>query len=412
MIRAPLLAATASLVLFSAPALAQTAAQNAERQAVYQQLLADPTNRDLMRAYARLSVEAREFEGAVATLERLLDLEPTNTAARVELAVAYFALGAYTVAEYHLSAAQASGALSPEDAARVARYQAESEERGDGSELDGRIEAGVAFPEESAEDGVFFNANLDYRFDLGGANVTMWVTEFAYSNYSPGDESFNERASARLRTGPEFRISGDAYGPRLMPYVELEWLQRDPFLFSDYTSVAVGAAYQNPIDERFTVYADLQFGRATALDDFGIDYEFHEASLGLTYRPSRDTRFRLSGWIEEQRDVDLPAFFDPVTTNIAGVRLSAQHAFNPNFNVLPNRWVTGGFVELERIDRENAFFTTEIEEQTIGAFLRAFVYEDIYVETALAQVTQDRTSFGFTDTFEENVITVQVGWEF
>lgn len=412
MFRASLLASVATLSLISTPISAQTAAQDAERQAVYQQLLADPTNRDLMRAYAQLSVEAREFEGAVATLERLVDLEPTNTSARVELAIAYFALGSYAVAEYHLAAAQASGALSPDEAARVARYQEESVERADGSELDGRIEAGVAFTQEAGESGEFFNANLDYRFDLGGPNVTMWVTEFAYTNYQPGDTSLSERASARLRTGPEFRISGDAYGPRLQPYVELEWLERDPILFVSYASVAIGAAYQNPINERFTAYADLQFGRATALDDFANDYVFHEATLGLTYRPSRDTRFRLSGWIEEQREVDVPAFFSPLTTNISGVRLSAQHAFNPNFNVLPNRWVAGGFVELERIDTENAFTATEIEEQSIGAFIRAFVYEDIYVETAWAQIMQDTTNFGFTTSTEESVISVQVGWEF
>ncbi len=409
MLRATILASAATLALLAAPASAQSADLEAQRQAVFQQMLADPANRSLMQQYAQLSVQMRDFEAAAATLERLVDLEPTNTAARVELAIAYFALGSYDVAQYHLAAAQASGALSPADAARVARYQAESEERGDGTELDGRIEAGLAWPAESGDTGTFFNANLDYRFDLGDANVTMWVTEFAYSNYTPDTGSLNARQSARLRTGPEFRISGDAYGPRLQPYVEFEWLDRDPTLSISYTSVAVGAAYQNPINERFTAYADLQFGRASATEPADVDFEFHEASLGLTYRPSRDTRFRLSGWVEELREVDVA---NPFTTGIAGVRLSAQHAFNPDFNVLPNRWVAGGFVEIEQIDRENTFTMTEIEEQSYGAFLRAFVFEDIYVETAWAQVMQDATTSGVTTSSEESVVSVQLGWEF
>ncbi|MEX3015864.1 tetratricopeptide repeat protein [Gymnodinialimonas hymeniacidonis] len=409
MFRAPLLASVAALALFSLPLAAQNAELGAQRDAVFQQMLADPSNRSLMQQYAQLSVQMRDFEGAAATLERLIDLEPNNTAARVELAIAYFALGSYAVADYHLAAAQASGALSPDQAARVARYQEESTERGDGTELDGRIEAGLAFPQESGDNGAFFNANLDYRFDLGDANVTMWVTEFAYTNYQPDDGSLNARQSARLRTGPEFRISGDAYGPRLQPYIELEWLDRDPTLTISYTSVAVGAAYQNPINERFTAYGDLQFGRANATDATGVDFEFHEASLGLTYRPSRDTRFRLSAWVEEQRDVDVAT---PLATNISGARLSAQHAFNPNFNILPNRWVAGGFVQLQNTDRSGSGTMSSFEDQSHGAFVRAFVYEDIYVETAWTQVMQDNVISGVAGSSEESILSVQLGWEF
>lgn len=409
MFRATLLATSAALALFATPVAAQTGELGAQRDAVFQQMLADPSNRSLMQQYAQLSVQMRDFEAAAATLERLVDLEPNNTAARVELAIAYFALGSYGVAEYHLAAAQASGALSPEQVERVARYQLESVERSDGSELDGRVEAGVAVPMDDGETGLFLNAELDYRFDLGDANVTMWVTEFAYSNFQADDSIVNSRQSARLRTGPEFRVSGDAFGPRLQPYVEFEWLDRDPTLEISYTSVALGAAYQNPINERFTAYADAQVGRASATDVTATDFEFHEASLGLTYRPSRDTRFRASAWIEQLRDVDVAT---PTTTDIAGLRLSAQHAFNPAFLDLPNRWVAGGFAALEQIDRSGAGPMTEIEQFSYGAFLRAFVFEDIYVETGLATIMEDSTMGGVTLENDESILTVQLGWEF
>jgi DNA-binding SARP family transcriptional activator len=51
------------------------------------------------------------IEAAAATLERLIDLEPANATARLELATAYFAMGNYPLAEFHLNAAAASGAL-------------------------------------------------------------------------------------------------------------------------------------------------------------------------------------------------------------------------------------------------------------------------------------------------------------
>ena len=413
MFRAPLLASVAALSLLTTPLAAQQSGElAAQRDAVFQQMLADPANRSLMQQYAQLSVQMRDFEAAAATLERLVDLEPTNTAARIELAIAYFALGSYAVAEYHMATAQSTGQLSPDQAARLARYQAESVERGDGSELDGRIEAGFAWPQESGDSGTFFNANIDYRFDLGDANVTMWVTEFAYTGYQPQEDSQIARQTARLRTGPEFRIGGDAYGPRLQPYLEVEWQERDEFFAVGYTSYAVGAAYQNPINERFTAYADLQFGRANADNQFGADYEFHEASVGLTYRPSRDTRFRINGWLEEQREVEGAAFSAPFTTTFSGVRVSAQHAFDPNFNVLPNRWVVGGFAGYELIDRQSNFSDTEIDETTFGAFVRAFIYEDIYVETAYARVARDNVTNGFASAIDENIFSVQLGWEF
>ena len=409
MFRAPLLASVAALALLTSPLVAQDADIATEREAAFQELLADPSNRLLMQRYAQLSVQMRDFEAAAATLERLVDLEPENVAARIELAIAYFSLGSYAVAEYHLSVAQASGALTPQQTARVARYQIESVDRGDGTELGGRIQAGLAYASDSEETGALLNAFASYRFDLGDANVTTWVIEAAYTNYQPDDNSRNARQAARLRTGPELRISGEAYGPRLQPYLQFEWLDRDPTLAIGYTSIAVGASYQNPINERVTAYADAQIGRADATETFGVDFEFHEASLGLTYRPSRDTRFRVTTWLEEQREVDIAS---PATTNITGLRLSAEHSFNPAFSTLPNRWVAGGWAGFEQTDRDIAASLTEIEETSFGAFLRAFVFEDIYVETAVAQVLQDSVTGGFTTETEESIVSVQLGWEF
>lgn len=409
MFRAPFLASVAALALLTTPLAAQDADVAAAREAAFQELLADPSNRLLMQRYAQLSVQMRDFEAAAATLERLVDLEPTNTAARIELAIAYFSLGSYAVAEYHLSIAQASGTLTPQQTARVARYQIESVDRGDGTEFTGRIQAGLAHATDSDETGALLNAFASYRFDLGDANVTTWVIEAAYTNYQPDDNSRNARQAARLRTGPELRISGDAYGARLQPYLQLEWLDRDPTLAIGYTSLSVGATYQNPLNERFTIYADAQIGRADATETAGVDFEFHEASLGLTYRPSRDTRFRVSTWLEDQREVDIAS---PANTDTVGLRLSAEHSFNPAFSTLPNRWVAGGWAGLERTDRDIASSLTEIDETSFGAYLRAFVFEDIYVETSLAQVRQDNVMGGFATETEESIVSVQLGWEF
>lgn len=409
MFRASLLASVAALILISAPLAAQTAAADTQRQAVFQQMLADPANRQLMRDYARLSVQARDFEAAAATLERLVDLEPNNTAARVELAVAYFALGSYAVAEYHLTAAQNSGTLSPAQSAQVARYRDEAQARNDGSEFSGRLQLGYAYADTTGEDGVFVNGSVDWRIDLGNADVTQWVTELAFSTYQPGDTSLNERTSARLRSGPEWRLTGDAYGPRLQAYGELGWFQNDSLLPGDYQSWGAGLSYANPINERFTVYADLTAGREVAIDDADADFDFHEFDLGVTYRPSRDTRFRLSGTVSQRTEVDAS---NPTEFSEASVRLAAQHAFDVGWEYLPNRWIAGAFAEAGQTEQSVGGVTTDFEEQSYGVWLRAFVFEDIYIETAAAQVHEDTISGGVTTTREEMIYTVQVGWEF
>ena len=408
MFRAPILASAAALTLLAAPVAAQSSGPDAQRQAVFQQMLADPANRQLMRDYARLSVQARDFEAAAATLERLVDLEPNNTAARVELAIAYFSLGSYAVAEYHLAAAQASGTLTPAQSAQVARYRDEAQDRDDRSDYSGRLQIGYAYANTSGEQGAFVNGGVDWRLDLGNADVTQWVTEFAFSTYQPGDASINSRTSGRLRSGPEWRLTGDAYGPRLQAYAELGWFQNDNLLPGDFTSWGVGLAYANPLNERFTVYADLATGREVARNAGDSDFSFHEFDLGVTYRPSRDTRVRLSGTFGAREALGAGT---PLEFTEASVRLAAQHAFDVGWEYLPNRWIAGAFAETGETERVLSGATTTFAEQSYGLWLRAFVFEDIYLETAAAQVQED-TSGAVTGTREEMIYTVQVGWEF
>lgn len=409
MLRAPLLASVAALTLITAPAAAQDTGAETQRQAVFRQLLVDPANRQLMQQYARLSVQARDFEAAAATLERLVDLEPGNTTARVELAVAYFALGSYAVAEYHLAAAEASGTLDPAQTAQVARYREEAQDRDDGSDYSGRLQVGYAYADTTGEQGAFLSGAVDWRIDMGDADVTQWVTEFAFSTYQPGDTSINTHSNARLRSGPEWRLAGDAYGPRLHAYAELGWFQNDDVLPGDYTSWGVGLAYANPLNERVTVYADLTAGREAALNAGDVDFNFHEFDLGVTYRPSRDTRLRLSGTWASRADAAAATSIDFTE---ASVRLAAQHAFDVDWDNLPNRWVAGAFAEMGMREQTNTGVTTDFDDHGYGLWLRAFVFEDIYIETAAARVSEDALTGGITTTREELIYTVQVGWEF
>lgn len=399
----------ATTMVAPAIATAQSATPESQRQAVFAQMLASPADRALMLQYARLSVQVRDFEAAAATLERILDLEPGNAAARVELATAYFALGSYEVAEYHLAAAAASGGLTAEQAAQVARYRDETAARQSPHQITGRIAFGQSWARETDQNGIFGTAQLDWRFDMGGRNANDWLTQLAFSRYSPDEIGFEDRTTTRLRAGPEFRLTGDVYGPRLQPYLEMMWVEEDDgfgFVRQD-SSVALGFAYQNPHNAFWTSYGDVQVGRGDRdQGGFGADFDFREASLGLAYRPSRETRIRGTlGWRDEDTD-DGFGTYETSTT----VRLEALHSFDTGWQALPRRWEARGWIHREDVEQGNRFgIFGDFTDTGYGLGLRAYVTDALFVEARGAKLERE-DSFGFTT--PENVYSLQIGWEF
>jgi tetratricopeptide (TPR) repeat protein len=407
---ATLLLATACL--FPVTALAQDARLETQRAAVFAQLLNAPADRALMLDYARLSVRLRDFEAAAATLERFLDLEPDNAAARLELATAYFALGAYEVAEYHLATASASGGLTPGQLTAATRYRDETAARQGPHQITGRIAIGQASARETDESGSFGTAQLDWRFDMGGPDAHDWLTQLAFSRYSPEDGAFADRQSTRLRSGPEFRLTGDAYGPRLQPYVEWGWVEEDDgsgTLEQDIT-IALGFAYQNAHNTFWTSHADVQFGRGDRDDGFGLvqDFEFRDIRLGLVFRPSRDTRIRGTlGWRDEDLD-DGSGTYETSRT----LRLEALHSFDTGWTALPRRWEARGWVARQTVEEGDVFgIADDYTDRGYGLGLRAFVTEDLFVEARGSRLDRDFVDPVTTDE-RETVYSLQIGWEF
>jgi hypothetical protein len=391
----------ASGLALPATAQAQGASLESQRQAVFAQLLAAPADRALMLRYARLSVQMRDFEAAAATLERFVDLEPGDVGARVELAIAYFALGAYDVARYHLAAAEASGALTAEQAARVARYDDEARGRDSVQSLSGEVAFGVGRTVEAEEEGPFGSLRLDWRIDMGGSNAAEWLTQMRHDTYRLDDFGFQGRTVTRLRTGPEFRLTGDAYGPRLQPYVELMRVRNtDPSISGGSDTVAAGLAYQNPLDARWTAYADLGIGRGDPAESFIDDFDFAQVMAGIGFRPSRDTRIRGTlRWRGEEYGTS-----DRVTLHSAQIDL--LHTFRVDAIALPRRWELRGTARVSDVEDD---LSGDYSERLFGAGLRAFVTEDLFVEVQGARLSRD---FGpFFDT-EETFYGLQIGWEF
>lgn len=395
-------------------AAAQTGRLEAERATIFAQMLASPADRALMRDYARLSVRLRDFEAAAATLERFLDLEPGNAAARLELAAAYFALGAHEVAEYHLAAATVSGGLTPEQLDEAARYQAEAEARQDPNRIAGHIAIGTTGTRQTDETALFVSGQLDWRIDMGGPNAAEWLTQLSFSRFDPENPGVTDRQSTRLRSGPEFRLTGDAYGPRLQPYLELGWTEEnDGFVLRQDSTVALGLAYQNPHNAFWTSYADIRIGRGERDVDFGflvadtVEFDFREANLGLAFRPSRDTRIRGTvGWRDENTE-DGSGTYETATT----LRLEALHSFDTGWQALPRNWEARGWVQRENRETGDIFGANDATDTGYGLGLRAFVTDAIFVEARSARLRSEDALGGFARP-PETIHSFQLGWEF
>lgn len=377
----------------------------AERQAVFAELLAAPADRELMLEYARLSVQVRDYEAAAATLERFVDLEPGNVGARVELAVAYFALGAFEIAEFHLTAVADTAQLTQEQVDRIARYQDEAQSRSRPNQISGFIAIGEAQAQETGGSGPFITGGLEWRLDIGDANSTQWVTELGFSSFQPGSQTFVDREILRVRSGPEFRATALPFEPRIQPYIELMTFRDDTVGFGDFNAVALGLAVQNTHSAAWSSFADVQIGEATSQEPLSDDFSFRELTLGATYRPFRTTRLRASGEWREEEDT-----FNIVTTRRA--RIEALQRFSVGLFATPRRWEARGFYEYSETEEDfSGFFSVETTDRIFGGGLRAFVTEELFLEARGTRFERDIAGF-FPQAQEETVYSLQVGWEF
>ncbi len=400
----------ATAMVVPVAATAQSAALESQRQVVFAQLLAAPADRALMMQYARLSVQMRDFEAAAAVR---WSVSSTSTPTMQRRGWNWPRLISRSVPmrwpSTILRQPPRSGGLTREQAAEVARYREETEARQGPHQIAGRIALGQSWARETDQSGIFGTAQLGWRFDMGGPNAHVWLTQMAFSRYSPDEIGFDDRTTTRLRSGPEFRLTGDSYGPRLQPYLELVWIEEDDgfgFVRQD-SSVALGFAYQNPHNAFWTSYADVQVGRGDR-DSFGfvVDFDFREVSLGLTYRPSRETRIRGTlGW----RDEDVDDGFSTYETSTT-LRLEALHSFDTGWQALPRRWEARGWIQRENVEQGDSFgMFGDFTDTGYGLGLRAFMTDELFVEARGARLERE-DSFGFAT--PETVYSLQIGWEF
>ena len=120
------------------------AALRIEQQQLFEQLWTHPDDLDAMFAYAVVSIRLRDYEQAIATLERMLIYRDDLPRVKLELGSAYFRLGSYEVSRFYFDEALA-GDPPPDVRAKVEEFLAEVARRTKQSAFTGLVSIGVVY---------------------------------------------------------------------------------------------------------------------------------------------------------------------------------------------------------------------------------------------------------------------------
>jgi len=151
------------------PSISGEAAVQAEaqRKVLFAKILADPGDIDTTLAYAELSAQLGDLEGAISSLERLAIFAPDVGRIKFELGVLYMRLASYDLAVADLQAAEAAPDATPDLKQQAASLVASAQQQQSGDKFSGYAMLGARY-QTNANGGV-----ADPLIDLNGIPFTL-----------------------------------------------------------------------------------------------------------------------------------------------------------------------------------------------------------------------------------------------
>ena len=331
-------------------ALGQTDAPAAptreDQRALFEAMRENPADLDLMFRYALVSIRLEDYEQAIAVLERMLIFEPDLPRVKLELAVAYFRLGAYEVARFYLNDALTA---DPPDAvrARIDQFLAAIDDRTRVSRFDGFVSLGLLYNtnatlgpddiqivnpftgdplddvrqpnenEPAGDAGARIALGFTHSYDLGLPTRDVWLTRAGYIGQRYRTEHVGEFDIVEASTGPLLSLDDDQFGLKGRPFV------RGGFVRSGdaplYWNGGGGAELSRSFGEVWAGSARISGDwRDYVREDDGFDGFYGFASASATYSGVPDTRLVATALFGTDR-TDNDAF----SNNEIGLRLAA-----------------------------------------------------------------------------------------
>lgn len=396
----------------------------ARQAALYQQLLDDPNNLDLMFAYAAVSMRLEDLEAAIATLERMLILKPDLPRVQLELGAAYFRLGAYSVAQFWFNKAKQSGNPPPEVLRQVAAFEAQIQERTSTSSLFAEASVGVTYstnanlgpdsanvqalgfpatlaPQFVSNDDFGFRAlgTLTHTIDLSPVNTDVWRTDATVFTVKYIEEGRGNVDVFSVATGPQLGLDQDQFGVKIRPLATLEHVRSDDQ--SLYWAYGGGVELSDTVNAQTAVFGSVRGGyRDYANGNGAFEGGFVDAAVGYTHQPSANFLLRAS--LRASRDDANQARF---SNTEFGVRTSVSYTYDSGFGFSDRKWLASfwGQVDWRYYDTADPSVNPRVERQDVdfrfGLSNRAYLEEGFFLQVSLDYLYRDSNlpNFGLTN---------------
>jgi hypothetical protein len=259
-------------------------ALQAQIDAAFKQVLANPTDVELTYKYAQLLIQAGSYEPAIGALERILVVDSNQPVVRMELGVLYYRLGSFAVAQAYLQEAAGDPALTDQQRGRANSYLAAIQKQSGLNQYAGSISSGLRYQSNAplaSYNNIFFGpggtghilfnpsafpgavrpkhewnpfllGDVTDTYDLQTANEAYIVSTLdALGTRQLGDKSLSVSA-AEATIGPSFkpfRVTLPALRVRGYGIVGASYL--DDQFFNDEAGLGASASYQ--FSERFAM---------------------------------------------------------------------------------------------------------------------------------------------------------------
>lgn len=322
--------------------VAQTAPPpSAERRALFEQMRANPADLDIMFAFAALAVREGDYEAAIATLERMLIFNPDLPRVKLELASAYYRLGAYDVARMHFDDVLATDP-PPEVRDAIAPFIAEIDRRTATSAFSGYLSLGTVWssnanlgpqdrevrapfpggvgllPEDAVAAsswGARIGAGVTHRYDLGRATEDAWISTASYTGLRYASERSGEFDFVDVTTGPRLSLDGRQFGTTIRPFAQGGFLRSADTPL--YSFGGGGVELASPLGPKLNAFAWVGGNWRSFNDESQFDGFYALAGGGLAWVVTPQTVLRGGVFVETDRTRE-----DYTANNEVGLRFS------------------------------------------------------------------------------------------
>lgn len=345
----------------------------AEQARLFERLISEPDNLDLMFDYAKLSIRLEDYEGAISTLERMLIYRQDLFRVRLELGVAYFRLGSYAASELYFDQVLADPNTPESVKQNIQPYKDAIAGRTQRSRFSVLANVGITHatnatqgPDSNvvllagnnaqlvsgtseADTGMRVILNVSHIYDLQQADDDFWRTDFNFFGVKYFSTEEGDISLVRVRTGPRLSLDAQQFGPKIRPYVEGQYITSESRgLFASY---GIGAEVTDTLSPEMSLYTDVglryrNYFRSEFTDE--DNYSFYGLA-GLAYLPERDLIMRGTALFE------LDSASDPRFTSTTGgrensnaefgLRLSAEYQYETGIEWVDRKWSTSAYLE-------------------------------------------------------------------